>query len=281
MDDLRNQTTLKCPSCGSPMGAPDLQGMVECSYCGTKIILPPTDVAKENRNLIRFKELCQVARVAKNWKDLLKYASEILEIDPNNLDAWLDKALASGSVSYYQIPRLEEAMGYLRKASELSPNDTRINEIRKIAQDVQFNSFTWHAIEMNKHALEMMRLGSAGHQHAVDWTMEAMNYFVLAHKIKPDDLTTLQNIKIVNGNGKLVGIQWYQEVQDILKKVEQAQNKMATINKLNVLREKLNHLQVELTKLEGKKGLFVKMDIKDVQDEIKKLSLEIKRLESI
>jgi tetratricopeptide (TPR) repeat protein len=280
MGDLRNLTALLCPSCGSAMGVPDSQGIVQCSYCGTKIILSTTELQKENKNVIRYKELCQVARLAKNWKELLKYASEILEIDPKNVEAWLDKALAAGSVSNYLFPRLDETMGYLQKASELSPNDERIDEIKKVAQEVQFNQYTWHAVEINKSAIQMMNLRSAGHQHAVDWTIEAMTYFILAHRIKPDDPTTLQSIKTMSNNGKLVGIQWGQEVQDILNMIERSKKTLATTNKIKILHDKLNQRQLELAKLEGKKGLFVKMDIEDVQVEIKKLSLEIKQLES-
>ena len=64
-----------------------------------------------------------------------------------------------------------------------------------------------------------------------------MGYFVLAYKIKPDDPTNLQNIKTVSENGKSLGIQWYQEVQDILAKAEQSKAQQAS-NRVSMLRDK-------------------------------------------
>lgn len=279
-DNLPNTTILKCPSCGSPMGTPDLHGLVQCNYCGTKIVLPPTDTTKEHKNLVRYKELCQVERQAKNWNNLLKYSSEILEITPNDLDAWIDKALAVGSLSNYLAPRLDEAMGYLQKASELSPNDARIAETKNIVRDVQFNSYAWQALELNQQAMEMKKLGSTGREYAVKYLIESMGYFVLAYKVKPDDPTNLQNIKIVSENGRSLGVQWFQEVQDILAKVEQSKTRQTTLNRISMLRDKLKKRQDELEKLnQKKKGFFVNMEIEDVQSEIKKISLEISKLE--
>ena len=69
---LPNTTILKCPSCGSPMGEPDFNGLVQCSYCGTKIVLPPTETAKEQKNLARYKELCQVERQGKKLEKFVE-----------------------------------------------------------------------------------------------------------------------------------------------------------------------------------------------------------------
>lgn len=279
-DGLHNAAILKCPSCGSPMGTPDLHGLVQCSYCGTKIVLPPTDASKEHRNLARYKELCQAEKQAKNWNNLLKYVNEILEIDPKDLDAWIDKALATGSLSNYLVPRLDEAIGYLQKASELSPNDVRIGETKNTVRDVQFNSYAWHALELNQQAMEMKKLGSVGREYAVKHMIESMGYFVLAYKVKPDDPINLQNIKNVSENGKSLGIQWFQEVQDILVKAEQSRAQQAALNQLSMLRDKLNKREEELAKLnQKKKGFFVNMEIEDVQNEIKKILLEVSKLE--
>jgi tetratricopeptide (TPR) repeat protein len=262
------------------MGVPDLQGVVQCGYCGTKIVLPPTDATKEQRNLGRYKELCQAERQAKNWGNLLKYASEILEIDPRNVDAWIDKALAAGSLSNYMIPRLEEAKGYLQKARELSPDDMRIPETERAVEDVQFDWYVHRALELNQQAQDMKRLGSTGREYAVRDTIESMGYFVLAYKVKPDDPTNLQNIKIISENSRSLGIEWYDEVRAILLKIEQLKMRQAAVNQIETLRKKLKQRELELEKLrQKKKGFFVNMEIEDVQNEMKKISQEIGKLE--
>jgi tetratricopeptide (TPR) repeat protein len=272
------------------MGNPDAQGLSQCSYCGTKIILPPTDAAKENKNLVRCKELCKVARQAGNWKDLLTYASQILEIDPRNLDAWIDKALAAGSLSNWLIPRLDEAMGYLKQAGDLSPNDPRIAETTTIVQEVQFNQFMYKGLDTSQSALYAINLGSVGRDHAVKWIVEAMGYYLGAFKIKPNDPTTQQSILTIAQYGKRAGVEWYQEVQTVLQRIDQsrsrqaeaeqkARQQQAAAQRLQSLRQKLQQRQAELEKLKHKQGLFVRMNIEDVQDEIKKLSTEIRQLE--
>jgi tetratricopeptide (TPR) repeat protein len=262
------------------MGAPDLQGIATCSYCGTKIVLPPTETNKELKNLARYKELCQTERQAKNWSNLLKYAEEILEIDPRDLDGWLDKALAGGSLANYLIPRYDEAMGYLQKATDLSPDDVRIIEIGNIIRDTQFNSYVSQAAYLNQEAIGMKRLGSTGREYAVKYTIEAMGYLILAHKIKPDDLQNLDFIYKVKENGLELLIQWNDEVFNILAKAQQLKAKQSAANRLKTLHSNLSQRQIELEKLKQKKrGFFVNMEIEDVEQEIKNIKFEINKLE--
>jgi len=291
-DDLQNAAILKCPSCGSLMGVPDLHGIVQCGYCGTKIVLPPTDATKENKNLVRYKELCQVERQAKNWKDLLKYASEILEIDPDNLDAWIDKALATGSLSSGYSHRLDEARGYLQKAAELSPDDARIDEIKTIIEDVQFKGYINLALERNKAAVDMFNFRIVN-SVSIGFLGEAMANFIAALKVKPNDPYTLQSIKTVNETAKSKGIQWTDaEVRELVLKVENTLREQAAAaqrakaqedapRRVLALKQKLQQREAELAKLNQKKrGFFVNMEIEDVQNEIKKILLEISKLES-
>ena len=115
-DNLPNSFTLRCPSCGSTMGLPDAQGVAQCGSCGTKVVLQATEAAKENRNLSRYQELCKVANQAKNWEDLLKYANEILEIDPKNADVHTDMG------SMYRKKRdYDRAVAEFKKAAEVDP----------------------------------------------------------------------------------------------------------------------------------------------------------------
>lgn len=272
---------LKCPSCGSPMGTPDAQGMALCGYCGTKVVVPITEDLKEKRNFLRYQELCKVAREAKSWKDLLKYSDEILEIDPKNVDGWVDKALATGCLSNLANDRFDEATGYLKQAIQLSPNYARITEAKDYLQGVQFNWYTKLALEQNTNALNFMRAGLAGRSYAQDHSIKAMGYFVKALKVKPSDISTLNNIKIVSENGRKVGVTWYENVQTILAGLEQAKAKQAAAEQLRQLHEKLKKHQAELAKLKQKKGFLASLDIENVQKEIKKDLAEIGRLEKI
>src|SRR5688572_21675077 len=156
------------------IGAPDAHGIAQCSYCGTKVILPPTDAGKERKNLDRYRELCRAEKLAKNWNNVLKYADGILEINPRDVDAWLDKALAAGSLSNYLISRLDEALGYLNNAGELSPEDTRMTETRILVIDVQFNSYVQQALYLNRQAQDVRNMGLVLRDHAGKYAAESM-----------------------------------------------------------------------------------------------------------
>jgi tetratricopeptide (TPR) repeat protein len=237
-------------------------------------------------------ELCKAAKQAKNWNDLLKYASEILEIDPKNVDAWLDKALATGSLSSGYSHRLEEARGYLQQAAELSPDDARISEIKTIIEDVQFRGYINLALERNKAAVDLFNYNIVT-SISIGFLGEAMGNFIAALKVKPNDPYTLQSIKTVNETAKSKGIQWTDpEVRELLLKVENTLREQAVAvqrakaqqdaaRRLLALKQKLHQREVELAKLNQKKrGFFVNMEIEDVQNEMKKISLEINKLES-
>jgi len=274
------------------MGTPDSHGLVQCGYCGTKIVLPPTDATKEHKNLVRFQELCKAAKQAKNWNDLLKYASEILEIDPKNVDAWLDKALATGSLSSGYSHRLDEARGYLQQVAELSPDDARIGEIKTIIEDVQHKGYINLALERNKSATDLFNFGIVN-SISIGFLGEAMGNFIEALKVKPNDPYTLQSIKTVNETAKSKGIQWTDAaVRELVLKVENTLREQAAAGqmvkaqqdaarRLLTLKQRLQQREVELAKLNQKKrGFFVNMEIEDVQNEIKNISREISKLES-
>lgn len=120
---------LTCPSCNGTLELPDNMDIAHCLYCGTKILL------RENSGKIKnFIELSKIALDAKNYKEALEYCNKVLEIDPNNVDAWIDKAISTFYLpAFYHCDEdsLDEAISYLMKAYSLSPDDTRINALAK------------------------------------------------------------------------------------------------------------------------------------------------------
>ena len=114
-----NGTVLKCPSCGSVMGKPDHTGLVQCNYCGTTITYHPPVEKVERKNVERFLELCKAALDGSNYDEALQYSNRILEIDPDNFDAWVNKAIATYWLTTKANNHFDEAMGYLLKAEKI------------------------------------------------------------------------------------------------------------------------------------------------------------------
>jgi DNA-directed RNA polymerase subunit RPC12/RpoP len=87
--------SLKCPSCGGHLDLPENLALAHCMYCGTRILLQESELPKERQNLDRFKELSKVALQAENFEEAVLYCNKILEIDPKDVDAWVDKAVST------------------------------------------------------------------------------------------------------------------------------------------------------------------------------------------
>jgi DNA-directed RNA polymerase subunit RPC12/RpoP len=89
---------LSCPSCGGHLELPENLEVAHCMYCGAKILLQESEVPKEHIHLKRYKELCKTALTAKNYEDALQYSNKALEIDPKDVEAWIDKYYSAMSV---------------------------------------------------------------------------------------------------------------------------------------------------------------------------------------
>jgi tetratricopeptide (TPR) repeat protein len=86
-------------------------------YCGQRVILQDTQAGQEKQQIARYQQLCEVALQAKNYKDLDKYAGQILELDPTDVDAWINRAHAAFAVSSAENDHSDEARKYLEEAA--------------------------------------------------------------------------------------------------------------------------------------------------------------------
>jgi DNA-directed RNA polymerase subunit RPC12/RpoP len=268
--------SLKCPSCGSALDSPDSQGVSQCSYCGTKIVVPKTTKTTKDENLVHYHELCDVAKQAKNFKDLLKYSNKILEIDSRDTKGWVNKAIATAWLTTEENDRFDEADGYLQQASRISPNETLIKETKMELKHFQHEWYLHLAIENNIQAAK--RLMSGLGQSGTEYTIKAMNNYLKALRIEPNDIETLERLKLTESAGRDIGIQWSDEASFRLRTLELLKTKQAAIARLAQLEGKLQSLESELGKLNSKKGFFARLDREDVQNEIKKLMAEIEQL---
>ena len=71
----------------------------------------------------RYVDLCKVALKAKNYPEVIQYCNRILELAPGNVEAWFDKGIATACLSTEAYDRSDEAVQYLRHATEADPGD--------------------------------------------------------------------------------------------------------------------------------------------------------------
>jgi len=139
---------LTCEMCGST----DLvkqDGMYVCQSCGTKysveaakkmMIEGTVDVSgstvrvDNSASISNYLKMAESAYDSSNQKEVESYCNKIIEIDPNNYQAWLLKGKAAGWQSTLANIRIEESVNCFTKAIENAPEDA-VEEVKKNASD--------------------------------------------------------------------------------------------------------------------------------------------------
>ena len=138
---------LTCEMCGST----DLMkqdGVFVCQTCGTKysveeakrmmvegtVEVAGTVKVDNTDQIANFLLMANNAYEASNQKEAEQYCNKIIEIDPNNYQAWLLKGKAAGWQSTPANIRIEESVNCFTKAIENAPEDA-VEEVKKTAAD--------------------------------------------------------------------------------------------------------------------------------------------------
>jgi len=84
-----------CPSCGGGLQVPDGRDKVICTYCGKTVLLvtPETTQPAAGTEVQKLLEFAQVEFDLGNYANAYKYYVRVLEQDPQNLVAWLGRAV--------------------------------------------------------------------------------------------------------------------------------------------------------------------------------------------
>lgn len=207
---------LTCPSCNGSLELPDDMNVAHCLYCGTRILL---NEDKNTSNIQQYIKLSKVALDAKNYDEAIEYCNKALEIDFNNIDAWVDKALATFWLTTVADHKYKEAMSYLEKAESISPNEERIivainmikdsyalwlnslgkNEFNRAQEIYKSRHNMVRVPRFNLMSVAMSAVGKIGDFSAAKEVskpvfISAMNLYIQAATIRPINITILNNI---------------------------------------------------------------------------------------
>lgn len=276
---------LNCPACSATLDIPSNLAVAHCVYCGNKILLEPEGSAQERGALERYVELCKVAVEAKNHNDVIRYCNSILEIDPQNIQAWIDKATSTFWLTTGLNNRYDEAMEYLNKASEIDHADTRIVDTRnKLTrqQAIWYNHLgnqKWElALDIfNIHRTAYLFGDGYGKEQSQEHAVAAMNYYLRASDYAPDDVAILQNIAHCAEFYDVV--KWSDRVCEKIKTLSSLGAKTKAEQRLLQVKVELENARAELARLQIQKGLFISRSIKSTEQRMCQLQAEIPPLE--
>ena len=272
---------LNCPSCGGQLELPENLDIVNCIYCGTKILIQDKDKSNEQLNLKRYLELSNTAIEVENYKEALKYCNKALEIDTNDVGAWINKAISTYWLSKDVHNRYKVFIGYLNKAKQLSPDDARILKARN---DVKRHQSIWlnqlgadalkDATDIYYKYHEYKRLAQ---RESKGKYIEAMKYFLKAYWFAPDVEANLTSIMVCAKTAEWIS--WSKTVTEKIDMRELLQAKQEAIKQLPLKRKELDNAREKLFKLNSDTDSFFGAKSRRTENKISQLQNEITILE--
>lgn len=284
---------LQCPSCGASLELPETLNVAHCMYCGGKVVLRAETALNEMVNLKRFSELAQVAIQAKNYEDAIKYSNNILEIDTQNIEAWLIKAEAVFWLTTAQDDKFGTAMQYLDAASRVAPEDVRIPELRKKlakSYSLWLNSLGEAALE---HARKIYDIWISGYEsgvmdmlvnnarakaESVEEYKEAMGLFIAASNYEIENIIPLMNIRFCAKETSW--FTWNSIVWEKIEILNRLEAKEVAKKKLVEIQNQLAPKKAKLNSLKGKNGFWDKLTRADIQDEVTALEKQLREYQA-
>jgi len=288
-----NITRVTCPSCGGKLDVPDNRTVSRCTYCGTEIILEQGRDQQEQKDIAHYSELCKVAIEAKNFEEAQRYCNRVLELDPKNVSAWLDKAVIScfwsarskditGSYILELTEwrtRLKEALSYVERARSLEPAS---EQVIKTYQDIisrqkevcKVHIMAFEAIpQPHPPLLKNFLNGQA---------QIAMGLSLTVLELCPNDMEMLANIDLLhNALPEIDWVNWDERISAHLETIGKLNEKKGAIEKLPRLKEELVKAKEALSKVSKQKGLFNKGRIRASEQQVLALETEIAHLEKV
>jgi len=293
---------LKCPSCGGTLELPEDLKIAHCMYCGAKILLDEYRI-KDSDNYENFIELSKSALDAKNYAEVIEYCNKILEINPKNVDAWVDKAEATFWLSTQNNQRYDEAIEYLSKAENISQSKEVIKKKKEEITNMQAMWLNRLGNEKFKDAIDFYeRMTSGGlsdfslrgvanqmeqlsraRKDCIGYFIEAMTLYISASNYAPSDMNILENI--LTCSEKADWISW-SESSGVKKKLEIYRlnlEKEEAEKKIIKLQENLKSEEEKLEKVRKNaktKGVLSKIfsrSEEDILKDIDKIKSEIEK----
>ena len=117
-------TSIQCESCGADLVLNKGEASVKCGFCGH--VSKPSEESQAPGSKQR--NLMVNAVESDNWEEVSKYATQILEEDPSDFEAWFYKGAAAGWTSKHIDDPSKEIANCFRNAFA-NANDKDLDEV--------------------------------------------------------------------------------------------------------------------------------------------------------
>ena len=283
--DLKPYTgaVLQCSTCGSLIGKPmstgwDQPGSIEPAPTHH----PPIEKDETKRDDDRL-DKCKAALDVRNYYQALQYANELLEIEPENFEAWIFKAIATFWLSTETENRFNEAMQSLNRAEKIDMDNPLLESTRKRLREGQCEWYTYLGDQVNELVTSIMdenesnpnkKAGlSEANAKCQEPILKAMNYYLLASKFNPQNLTPLYKMKYLAEFGNW--LYWPSEVREKISHVDAIDQENKAFHRLTNLKMQLKESQTSLSNNKKDKGVISKIKMLGLKRHISSLAQQI------
>ena len=230
-------------------------------------------------------ELCITAFDAGNYSETIQYCNRILEINPSYIDAWIMKAVSTFWLTTAIHNRYDEALEYLRKASDIDSSDEKITKAHRTITENQALWYNKLGNDGVKLAMKIHNIYDTGgiianlqaREESQAEFIKAMNFYTAAASYAPDSLVILKNLEYYARFCSWIN--WsdvvYKHIQTLtlLEAREKARKRISELNNEKRRTEK------ELAKVKGEKGFLTGGKIKRLEKRIEKIDTELQELQ--
>ena len=180
-----------CPQCSGALQLPDDRDVVKCMYCTTDIVVRQA-IQLIPGNSKNFLELAENAVAAANFTEAYGYATRVLEIEPNNSDAWFIKGQAAGWQSRLVEFRFAEMLVAFQNARTYAGTEQKELIVKACANTLNEVATQCYAMA-RKHMLEYVALPNTWIEY-LPRCSQVISLMAVAHEYRPDDVQIIENI---------------------------------------------------------------------------------------
>lgn len=154
-----------CPQCSGALQIPDDVSNIKCMYCGTPIVVEHA-LKSAAVNIGSLIMLASKAEAGENYKEAYSLFSRVLELDPQNFEAWRGKGFSAGMQSNLIALRINELIVCYKTSLDFC-KENKIFDSKKIqyAQEIFVVAQSIYSCSF-RHNLEFISLPDVRLEHA-------------------------------------------------------------------------------------------------------------------
>ena len=155
-----------CPQCSGALQVPADREIIKCMYCGTDISVKEA-IGTNGANVSNIIFLAKKAEESENFAEAYSLYSRVLEVDPENIDAWFGKGFSAGMQSNLRELRFDELIVCYETGLSFCTDENKLASMKtKLCLDVLMIATAAYNLSLS-HTMEFISVDDVIHDHGI------------------------------------------------------------------------------------------------------------------